>query len=213
MAVQAGTVSAPTWYDGIDHNEGDFGFHLKNFTYMTVKGPVVGIIGSVMFTIDRPAKEVWPYLKDFNSFEGPYGIRYEGKDGNLVAWGDLYTSEEHDLGQETLTYGGTKNTWKSVPSSVIRVIPEHLLVLFENIPADGSTDGMSPGFHVFTLNEHGGQSIVYGIMEHSERSNAKTEAEALAGSRWGPKQYDQAASLGRWKQFVPTLKDLCTKKA
>jgi hypothetical protein len=50
-------------------------------------------------------------------------------------------------------------------------------------------------------------------MEHSERSNAKTEAEALAGSRWGPKQYDQAASLGRWKQFVPTLKDLCTKKA
>lgn len=206
---RVGTVSAPNFYEGIAYSKDDFKFHLENFTYMTGKGPVAGIVGSVMFTLDRPAKVVWPYLKDFNSFEGPHGIKYTGEDGSLVAWGDLYTSEEHDLGQKTLKYGGSDNTYRSVPSRVLRVVPEHLLVLFETIPADGSTDGMSPGFHTFTLVEHDGKSTVTGIMEHVIRTKDKTEEEALARSHWGPKQYNMSESLGRWKDdFVPTLRAL-----
>ena len=206
-AGRAGTIRAPRYYDRIDYKKDDFGYKQKNYTYMSAKGPVVGLVSSLICTIDRPSKDVWPYLKDFNSFEGPFGIRYAGEDGSLVVWGDLYSSDEHDLGQETLTYGA--DTFTSVPSRVLRVIPEHLLVLFETIPADGSTDGMSPGFHVFTLNEHRGQSFVSGIMEHAERTTDKTEEEALARARYGPKQYDRDASMRRWRdQFVPTLKAL-----
>jgi hypothetical protein len=208
-AGRAGTVKEPRYYDRIDFRKDDFGYKQKNYSYMTAKGPVVGLVSSLICTIDRPAQEVWPYLKDFNSFEGPFGIRYAGQDDSLAVWGDLYSSEEHDLGQEILTYGGAKNTWKSVPSRVIRVIPNHLLALFETIPADGSSDGMSPGFHVFTLNEHQGKSHVSGMMEHAERLKYKTEEEAMDNSMWGPKRYNYSDSLSRWRdQFVPKLKEL-----
>ncbi len=207
--ARAGTITAPRYYDRIDYKQDDVAYKQKNYTYMSAKGPVVGLVSSLICTIERPAKDVWPYLKDFNSFEGPFGIRYTGEHDQLVVWGDLYTNEEHDLGQETLQYGGTKNTWKSVPSRVLRVIPEHLLVLFEAIPADGSTDGMSPGFHTITLNEHVGISHISMMLEHAERLKYETEEEALDNSRWGPKKYDYSRSLSLWKdQFVPKLKEL-----
>ena len=207
--ARAGTVTAPRYYDRIDYKRDDVAYKQKNYTYMSAKGPVVGLVSSLICTIDAPAKDVWPYLKDFNSFEGPFGIRYTGERDQLVVWGDLYTSEEHDLGQETLQYGGTKNTWKSVPSRVLRVIPEHLLVLFEEIPADGSSDGMSPGFHTITLNEHVGVSHISMMLEHGERLKYETEEEALDNSRWGPNKYDYSRSLSLWKDnFVPTLKAL-----
>ncbi|PWB80458.1 MAG: hypothetical protein C3F08_04355 [Candidatus Methylomirabilota bacterium] len=213
--VRAGTVTEPRFYEGLDYSEEGFSYRIRHYTHMTDGGPVVGLVASAMFTIDAPSNEVWPYLKDFNSFEGPYGIYYTG------VWGDLYASETHDLGQETLRYGagrrttsiGLRTDWSSVPSRVLRVIPEHLLTLFETIPEDGSTDGMSPGFHVFMLNGYDGKTVVTAIMEHSERMKGMTEEEARDRSRWGPKLYDNSESMKRWRdQFVPTIKELVSGK-
>ncbi len=207
--ARVGSITSPRYYDRVDYKRDDVAYKQKNYTYMSAKGPVVGLVSSLICTIDAPSSEVWPYLKDFNSFEGPFGIRYTGQDDQLVVWGDLYTDEDHNLGQQTLQYGGPKNTWKSVPSRVLRVIPEHLLVLFEDVPADGSTDGMSPGFHTITLNEHVGVSHISMMLEHAERLKVSTEELALERSMWGPNKYDYSQSLSLWKDsFVPTLKAL-----
>ena len=166
--VRAGTVTEPRFYEGLDYSEEGFSFRIRHYTHMTDAGLVVGLAASLMFTLDAPSNEVWPYMKDFNSFEGQYGIHYTG------VWGEMYTSEEHDLGQETFQYQGSYEgpdgvvNWSSVPSRVIRVIPEHLLTLFETIPEDGSTGGISPGFHTFILNGHDGKTVVTAIMEHAD---------------------------------------------
>lgn len=202
--VRAGTVIAPTFYEGHEHSEGDFRMHLRNYTYMTDQGPVTGIVGSVMFTIDRPAKVVWPYLSDFNQWEGPLGINYSG--GPL---GDQYANEEHGLGEERVRISFEAMGDMVLERVVLRVIPEHLLILHAPIPADGSSGGISPGFDVFTLNEYDGKTTVTGHMEHASRSTDETEAEALERSDWSPPQYDMVASVERWKgMFVPTLKAL-----
>lgn len=205
--MRAGTVVDPNWYDGKDYNEEGFSIHFRNFTYMTKSGPVVGIVASIMFTLDVPSAVAWKYMKDFTTFEGEFGIRYTG------VWGEMDTSEERELGQNTLQYQGSKGEWSSVPSQVVRVIPQHLLTLYETIPADGSSGGVSPGFHTVMLNDHNGKTVVTAIMDHAERLPNLTEQEAFDRSMWGPGKYDQDASMKRWRdQFVPTLRKLVAGK-
>jgi hypothetical protein len=87
---------------------------------------------------------------------------------------------------------------------VLRVIPEYLIVAFQPVPEDGSTGGISPGFHVVTLNEHGGKTMVTFLMEHASRSKTVTEEEALF-----PWRRLAAESHQKWRDiFIPTLKRL-----
>jgi len=48
---------------GWSETQGDTHLQLRYFTYGTDEGIVAGANLSVMFTIDRPAKDVWPHLK------------------------------------------------------------------------------------------------------------------------------------------------------
>jgi hypothetical protein len=58
---------------------------------------------------------------------------------------------------------------------VLRVIPEHLLVFSQPLPEPGeeiSVPGhgvVSPGFHVFMLNEHDGKTVATILMQHASR--------------------------------------------
>ena len=205
--MRTGTVIEPNWVEGKAYSYPDFSIRYRHYTHATKSGPVVGIVASIMFTLDAPSDVVWKYMKDFNTFEGPFGIQYSG------VWGELYTSEEHDLGKQTLTYGGAYEDWTSVPSQVVRVIPQHQLTLFETIPADGSSGGISPGFHTILLNDHNGKTVVTAVFEHAERIAGVTEQEALQQSMWGPDKYDTETSMKRWRDdFIPTLKKLIAEK-
>ena len=209
-AGRQGTVVAPNYSELMDFKEGEFGFHLKNFTYMSSKGPVAGIVASISFVVDAPAKDVWPVLKDFNNWEGPFGIRYTGANGELVSWGDLYTDEDQGLGEQTFRYGASVNNYsfQSVPSRVIKVIPEHLLMMWEVPPTDGSTEGLSPGDSTVLINDYQGKSYVNVIFHHSERFKVKTEKEALEKSAFGINYKAEYRMKTFRDQFIPKLREL-----
>src|SRR4051794_30240256 len=103
-----GTVQAPTYYDGPADVTGDVHLRIRYFTYQTEAGMVAGRNTNEMFTIERPAKDVWPYLKDFNLWQNAYGFAYSGIVGDLEG-GNFYISarlkssgEEGDLANRTL---------------------------------------------------------------------------------------------------------------
>lgn len=207
--ARVGTIKSPNYWDRIDFREDDVAYKQKNYSYIGPKGAVVGLVSSLLCTLDRPSRDVWPFIKDFNSFEGPFGIRYILPNEELVAWGDLYDDVDHELGQQIWQYAGEKGTWKSGPCRMLRVIPEHLIAIQEMIVKDGSPNNISRGFSTITVHEHVGKSHVAMMLEHAERLDAKTELEALEKSMWGPKLYDYSVSLGLWKdKFIPKLKEL-----
>jgi len=59
-------VSTAKYYEGPAEVTSDVRLHQRFFAYETDAGMVGGADFNVMFAIDRPAREVWPYLKDFN---------------------------------------------------------------------------------------------------------------------------------------------------
>jgi hypothetical protein len=206
-ATTAGTVQVPTYHEGLADVHGDMRQHLRYFTYPTDAGLVAGTVTSVVFTIERSAKDVWPYFKDFNLWQSSYGHRYSG----IV--GDLYTQQDLALGDGIVRLrdepSGIQGQYR-----VLRVIPEYLIVLAEPIPEDstsgmpevGSTRGVSRGFHVFMLNEHEGQTVVTCLMEHAYRTKDKSVDDALAF--WRDEQM-APEWVRKWRDvFIPTLKKL-----
>jgi len=179
----AGTALSPKYFEGPVYGKDDVRMHQRYFTYQADAGLVTGKNSNVMFTIDRPAKQVWSYLKDFNLWQNSYGYYYSGVVGDLEGQA-FYPTRMH--------------------YQVLKVIPEHLITLFQPVPADGSNGGVSPGFHVFMLNEHDGKTGVSVLMSHATQAMGKTEEEAL-----GPWRKQAPESQRFWLEiFIPTLKRL-----
>jgi hypothetical protein len=200
-----GTVGAPNYYEGpaaADFNvKGDVCLHERLYTYRTEAGLVVGWTMSVMFTVEQSAKQVWPHFKDFNRWQKDH----------------YYTGVVGDL--EGKTYGiSDKPNDPDIPHhrQVLRVVPEYLIVTaalsHEQDAADTGlpgSGGISSGFSVFSLNEHGGKTIATVFMEHGSYASpaqATTAEEALAPWR----ENNMAPEWQRkWRDdFIPALKKL-----
>jgi len=199
-----GTVLAPHYYEGpapADFNvKGDVCLHERLYTYKTDAGLVAGWTMSVMFTIDRPAKDVWPYFKDFNRWQKNH--YYSGVVGDLE--GKTYSLSDKPNDTE-LPHG----------REVLRVIPEYLIVTSALLPKDGADTGLpglggiTPGFSVFLLNEHGGKTVVTVFMQHgsyASRTQDMRDEEALTPWR------DETMApewQRKWRDdFIPALKKL-----
>jgi hypothetical protein len=196
-----GTLKSPKLHDGPSYSKDDMKIHVWWHTYRTGGGLVAAEQLNVIFTIDRPAKDVWPYLRDFNLWQNEYGYHYP------AVIGDLYNREDLELGAETfqLTLKKAGEPDQRMGTYVLlRVIPEHLMVFYEPVPQDGSTGGVSPGFHVFAASEHDGKTTVTYQGEHASRSTDKSEEEALAHwKEFGPRV------LEFWRDsFIPNLRQL-----
>lgn len=180
----------PVYHEGKEDSDADVSIRTRYFTIETEEGVEAGASINVMFTIDRPAREVWPYFKDWNLWMNDYGHYWSGVVG--------------DLEGGTFSVGSAKGEYGPNRYNVIRAIPEHLLVFNQPVPDDGSTGGVSPGFHVFTLNERREQTIITGYMQHSSRTTGNSVEKALAFWR------EQASEWQRkWRDaLIPALKKL-----
>ncbi len=197
-ASTAGGGSAPRYREGPVIIDGDVQLRRRYFTYDTDDGLVVGTALNVAFVIDYPVAKVWPYFKDFNLWQNPHSHYYSGVLGDL----------------EGRTFRISVKPDESGPHyyEVLRVIPEHLIVISQPIPMDGSSaevapglgsGGVSPGFHVFMLNESEGKTLMTIFMEHKFRTRDLSEEQAFEKMSW------TSSSLRRWQEgFVPTLKKL-----
>jgi len=185
-----GTPQSPRYYEGTAEIRDDVHQRRRYFTYRTGDVLVAGYAGSVMFTIDRPARDVWPCLKDFNLWQSSHRHYYSGVVGDLEGKTFRLSSEPNDSGPHQY--------------DVIRVIPEHLIVISQPVPKDGANGGVSPGFHVFMLNEHGGKTIVTILLEHAIGTTDKTEEQAVEYWRAMTPEFQM-----KWRDiFIPNLKKL-----
>jgi hypothetical protein len=179
-----------TYHEGPSFVRDDVGMHYRFYTYETDAGLVFGVSTSVMFTVDHPARVVWPIFKDFNQWQSSHHF-YSGVIGDLEGQSFRISS--------SATPGQWGNTY-----DVIKVIPEYAIVISQPVPTDGSNGGISRGFHIFQLSEHGGKSLATIFMEHANRRAGATVAEGLA--------YWLADAMvptwtTKWRDsFIPTLK-------
>jgi hypothetical protein len=193
-------------HQGPRRDEGDLHLNRQFFTYEIDAGLVAGSLLSVMFTIERPAKDVWPYFKDFNLWQNQLSHFYSGVVGDLE--GDEFF----------LTLDKDKRGWRY---DVLRVIPEHVMVVSQPFPEPGedvSVPGhgvVSPGFHVFMLNEHEGKTVATILMQH-----ASLMADAAAGETMTAEEaLEPWSGMGvegvrKWAEdFVPTLRKLIDEGA
>jgi hypothetical protein len=201
------TVKAPNFHKGPVHSHEDVSLKFRYFTYGTETGLVSGIEANAMFTVERPASMVWAAYKDWNRWMNSYGYFWSG------VIGDLYSREARDLGDESFT-GRTEKPGqpsKDYPYQyrVLRITPERMIVVYQPIPDDGSTGGVSPGFHVFLFNERNGITVVAAQMEHATRTKDKSVDEALVPWRELAPEY-----MKMWRDtFIPNLKALaCAEK-
>src|SRR5882762_8384826 len=189
MSTVQGTERVVNWTDGPRDVDGNVQIHQRFYTEDTDVGKVVGKTLSVLFTIDTPAKQVWPHLKDFNPWQNAYGHFYSGVLGDLEGQTVILTDKSNEPGD--------------YPYQVLRVIPEHLIVLSQPLSEDCRAVRMSPDCHVFMLNEHAGKSIVTGLMEHASYFEGVSEEETLR-----PYRTVAAESQRKWRDvFIPTLKN------
>ena len=188
-------------HQGPTRTEGDVSLNRQFFTYEIDAGLVAGSLLSVMFTIERPAKDVWPYFKDFNLWQSQLSHFYSGVVGDLE-------------GEEFfLTLDPTKRGYRY---EVLRVIPEHLLVFSQPFPEPDeeiSVPGhgvVSPGFHVFMLNEHDGKTVATILMQHASLMADASEAKVMtAEEALAPWSGMGVEGVRKWAEdFIPTLKSL-----
>lgn len=198
QALPEGSVQAPNYHECCPADvQNDVSLRTRVFTYKTGQGIVSGAIWNVIVTIDRPAKQVWPYLKNWNLWMSPF--RWPG------VVGDLYDREERDFEKGTFRLTVPTTPPREVNYyQLLSVIPEHLIVLYEPIVEGDDRGGISPGRHVYMLNERDGKTIVTITMEHAHRTQAQTQEEAADSWRARGKQVQQ-----QWRdKFIPALKKL-----
>jgi hypothetical protein len=203
------TALARNWYDDHEIEDGDLRLKTRLFTYATDEGLVAGSTTNVVFTLNQPASVVWPIFKDTNLWQNNADHFYSKAAGDCED-GEKYYLEERGQSED----GEQAREWYEV----VRILPEYLMVKRQPPVTEGVSPGLpglggvSPGFHVFTLNEHGGECLATVTMEHASYAaydHDTTDEEALAPWRevapeWTPKWRDS---------FVPVLKQLVDEAA
>ena len=202
--ADAGTATAPKYYDGIDEVHDDVKLNTRLFTYRGDEGLVAGNRTSVSWTVDRPASDVWRYARDWNTWQSQYDHWYSAPLGDLEGKTFSLSKEPNDTERPHFYH-------------VLKVMPEHLIVILQ--PPNPGSDaeptglpgfaGVSPGFHVFMCNEHGGKSECHVVMEHASVMARPSDPEISDEEALAPWHQLLPEWHRKWRDdFIPTLKKL-----
>jgi uncharacterized protein YndB with AHSA1/START domain len=155
------------------------------FIYKEDGGIMSGDELSVMFTLDRPPREVWPYFKDFNVWHSAQ---------------NYYTAVVGDCEGKTYRLGKSPNESAPFLYHVVKVVPEHLILCTGPVPEESHT--FRDGIYVFMLTESEGGTRVTCFLQVATGPAKSTEEEVL-------KFWDGAGPgvLEKWRDgFIPTLR-------
>ncbi len=200
--VVRGTKASPMHYQGPIHVEKDVKLNRQYLTYVDDVGVVAGSLLSVAFDLQGSSADIWPQFKDFNLWQNSYGYYYSRVVGD---------SEGPGLEIAFESGGQAKGEY-----DVVRVIPEHIIVLSQPVPNEKIMEdnrmpgdgGVSAGFHSFTLTSVGETTLVTAILQHAAvmapEAAGTSEDEVLAPWR----EYGEEG-ISKWRDsFIPTLKQL-----
>lgn len=195
MVVSHPTAANPEFLDGPEDVTPGLRLRQRFFSYPVASGLVTGKTLTVTIEFDRPARDVWPHLKDLNPWQNGYDHYYSGVLGDLE--GGRFTLSDRPDGEARYHY------------QVERVIPEHLIAISQVTSEADRATGRSPDFHVFLLDEHADRTVVTIIMEHSSLSAVGAEDDGR--ERWRDMAED---SQMKWRDiFVPKLRELIAASA
>jgi hypothetical protein len=193
-----GTASSPKFREAFDEQHDDLKICGRYFTFRDDVGLVAGATIDLTCTFDKPARDVWPYFKDHTLWQDAYNHYYSGVLG--------------DLEGKTFMINTVPRDWPKHRYDVLRVIPEHVIIVNQPIPDDDEgysvgaphpQGGVNPGVMVFMISEYGGQTVLNIFMEHRFRSTTLSEDEAIGTFWWMPD------ALLKWREvFIPALKML-----
>jgi len=187
------TAGFRNYHEGPSEVHGDVRLHQRYFTYKTASGWVAGKTFNVMLSLDRPAKDVWPLVKDFNLWQNCDHHYYSGVLGDLEGESVRLTLGS-DLNDPNRLFGDYQ---------VVKVIPQNLIAVSQLVAQDGPLAGVA-GYTVLMLNEHENQTVITVLIEHHRPSPGLTEDETLIP--WRKMATD---SQRKWRDaFIPTLKKL-----
>jgi hypothetical protein len=188
-----GTVHIPTYYEGPTDINGDVRINQRYFAYRTGAYSVFGKTLNVVFTIDRPAKEVWPYFKDYNLWQNSYHHYYSGVAGDLEGKAIRISGKPNESDPQ-----------KYRDLTVLKVIPEYLIILVDGLTEDLKKAEASPDFQTFMLNEHDGKTEITCLMQHASATKDKIGEETFAHLR----KVAQDSQM-KWRDiFIPNLRKL-----
>jgi hypothetical protein len=203
-ATNVGHAEVRVYHDEHVESKDDVFLSMRAFTTRVDAGLVAGMNLNVMFTIDRPASEIWPYARDWNLWQNRSGFYYSGVLGDLEGQTFGLSLKPDDV--------DNPHFYK-----VEKVIPDYLLVLSQPVLNDDEVQvyglpgygGYSAGNCVFMLNAFGARTTLTAAMEHASvmarPGEAMTEEQALAPLRTD----DTLVPLFRWRDgFIPDLRQL-----
>jgi len=204
MQLARGTPQRPNTYQETPVSQGDIHISAQYFAYETAEGLVSGTTIDVMFTIDRPAREVWPVFKDFTRWQK--GHLYSGVLGDIEGKMFYLSADPSAAGVKE---PGQKEI--RILYQLVKVIPEHLIILSQPVETERVSvfpglGRVSPGYSVFTLNEHGGKTTITGLMNHAslmqEPGQVMLDEEAIQ-----PWRAMMQEGIRKWRdEFIPDLK-------
>jgi hypothetical protein len=108
-------MTTVSYSEGPAETIGDVSLRQRFYTQAADAGELVGKTLNVMFTLDRPAAEVWPHFKDLNLWQNAYGHYYSGVIG--------------DLEGETFRLSDKPDDGGPHQYRMVRVISEHVMVM------------------------------------------------------------------------------------
>ena len=203
-----GTLQNPKHYEETPVNQNDIHISAQYFAYSTPEGVVSGTNLNVMFTLNRRAKEVWPKFKDFSRWQK--GHLYSGVLGDIE--GKMFY-----LSADRAAAGVKEPGQKEIRLlyQVAKVIPEYLIVLRQPVETNRvevfpGLGGVSPGYHVFMLNEHEGKTTITALMNHASLMQAASQgAEMSDEEAIRPWRAMMQEGIRKWRdEFIPDLKKL-----
>lgn len=207
LRAEEGTFSAPAISE-ISLRQSD-GATIRRVVYSYSDGAaeVVGTKTSVLFTLNRPVKDVWPVFRDFNKWQNAAGLFYSGE------FGDQEGKLEFMMRQRDKPSIDTTQAF-----IVEHIIPQSAIVLYS--PLWEATDehgrklgSRHEGKNVFMLTEVDGTTIVTAAMEHAYHYHgpeARRRAEEALSQRVKTAQdAKKSGAKDIWESdFIPALRAL-----
>jgi hypothetical protein len=180
----------------------DVRLHGRAFTYVGHAGLVAGNTLSVMFVIDRPVRDVWPFFVDHNPWQNSSDHYYSAAVGERE-------------GQQFTISSAPGAPSKLPPYEILRIVPEFLIVFHQpplTLPPDSIFPGygiVSPGVMSFAFDEYDERTHVAIFMQHASVMALPGDVDRSADEDVLGPWRDSTGAIRKWRDaFIPELKAL-----
>lgn len=210
-SAKSGTRAKPEMHNVFVHGNDRIPLRREVISYLEDGNIVVGTILSLHFTLNKPAKEVWPIFQNFNLWQNQSGYYYSGDFGD----------SEGGLGYLMFSSRPGASFDRSQAFIYQQVIPEHSITAyapaFESVDEKGVLRGYKHiGKHSLMLTDIKGKTVVTAVFQHNNIFGPDNHDKAkayLASTVKAEQEKERKNIKDKWEtSFEPKLRALVEGK-